>query len=191
MSTQEIAFANQTICVKMYDDHRNETMQEFPGAIGVGTGLAYYLGRDGEYGLVHVQSCYAFTPLGTKTEEEAKVFLSKVVPIINWNCDLRTLKKRLSHSGWRSLVEEAYEASVVPQDSVFLYPVKADGDIIPETTDANDNPQDPNNLALVKQILAYYDDVTSVRLVRMDARTLDLTLIHTYVRTDCTLPVSA
>lgn len=169
MKKQEITFEQASVNVRETRDGRESIIQH-QVTIGVGTGLAYYLDKDSEYALVHIQSGYGIPPgLCVPTEDEAKTYLAKVAQIINHDCDLATIKRRMQHkAGYSSLVEQAWEESMTPCDELFMYPLLAGDEPITGTMDAcSDNPEDKNNIKVAYTLFVRCPEAVAVQFVRM------------------------
>jgi hypothetical protein len=192
-----MTFPQQTITIRDI----NAGTRQVTAWIGEGTGLAYLqtLDTDGNlmkdtYNLMHILSGYAL-PHHVSTEAEAQTFLEKVACIFpdRWNCDLRTITKRLrrNQSHIMSQIELAHYDSLAPFVDFFLYAASKDEIYTESHTDAYDkDPKDAGNFKIAQRLLSEYPEATQVVMVRMaDADGIHQEL-HTFERTAMALTAS-
>lgn len=163
---------------------------------GIGTGLAYHhpIYKDepsgAEYILVHVSTGMCFTRCTLPTEPEAQAFLVAVAALDpdQWNIDLDGYRQRYYYTSrvmeLQHNIEAAYNASLLPRDTLFLYAVGANGDpIVGDTYDTeSENPDDAHNKKCAAEFFSYYRNAVRVVLTRMDYKTGKHTDLHTYER---------
>src|SRR5690242_7212375 len=163
---------------------------------GIGTGLAYHhpIYKDHpsgtEYILVHVSTGMAMTRLTLPTEPEAQAFLVAVAALDpdQWNISEAEYMDRYYYSArvleMRRNIEWAYNSSLIPRDTIFLYAVDANGDAIDgETMEVeSEDPENVHSKECVAQFFGYYSGSVRVILTRMDYKTGKHTNLHTYKR---------
>jgi hypothetical protein len=180
-------FLEKTVTIK--DSNVETHTRQARVWIGEGTGLAYvqtldihhHLMKD-TYNLTHVASGYAI-PYRVNTPEEAQMFLEKVASIFEdrWNCDLRTITKRLhrNRSHIMAQIELAHYDSSAPHVDYFLYAATED-DVCGLSHDAADkDPLSAENAKIALQLLSQHPEATKAVM----ACVADADGIHNILRT--------